>query len=376
MRFAAIVLAVLLCAGTAVADLSTRDGKRWDQGATMTKRSDNAPAELDKLMWMLGTWKVEMSWTPDDTTSVSSNGYAEITFLNRGYGFMERFQGSDFDGQGNDLATLSFVTFNPGAKRWAWGIADSHREDIVVFDGNSGVGGDEVDASIELSNTIRGGGGTTRSEQVLRLRRVAPGQLEMHLEVRSPLPDGNHSVRTQWRRTYSKVSGRGQMLPAGSGVGSAAPDLPAEAREFDFFIGEFDETHWRVQPTGQELNWKQNGTAVRALNGHAVMEHAWFDTDPSLPDAATSIIRIYNQSTRTWECLYFSNRFPSLLYFGGVREGDRMIMHGFDRNTASGPLNYWIFHSIEEEGYAWHFDQSADRGKTWSKVWTIDAKRK
>ena len=120
------------------------------------------------------------------------------------------------------------------------------------------------------------------------------------------------------------------LLAVGAGLGSAAPDLPEEARQFDFLLGEWDAYQDITLPTGQNYKFPSTTTAVRAMNGHAILEFNWYDTDPSLADAATSIIRIYNRAMRRWESLYVTNRFNGQLFFGGVKEGDELILTLFE----------------------------------------------
>ena len=117
-------------------------------------------------------------------------------------------------------------------------------------------------------------------------------------------------------------------------------------------------------------------TAVYALNGHAILEHNWYDVDPNVPDAATTIVRIYNRAMRRWESLYLDNRGHSQLFFGGAKDGDKVILHNFEANTTSPLIPRYVFHDIAKDSYAWYAENSTDRGKTFNQTWGITFARK
>ena len=176
-------------------------------------------------------------------------------------------------------------------------------------------------------------------------------------------------------RRYRKRPSADGFFPVRDDIGLASPDRPAEAAQFDFLLGEFDASHWRQSPQG-EIRWRSNATAVHVLDGHALLEFDWHEMDPSLPDAATSILRVYNRSMRRWESLFLPNRTNSALYFGGVQEGERIVLHPFDAQTGGNPISQWIFFDIGADAYRWKGLRSLDRGQTFSPTWTIDFARK
>jgi hypothetical protein len=175
-------------------------------------------------------------------------------------------------------------------------------------------------------------------------------------------------------RIYTKREAKADFLLA-DGYGVPSPDRADEAGEFDFLIGEWQANHDMTFPNGKQAKWPANATAVYILGGKAVLEFNWFDLDPTLPDAATSIIRLYNRAERRWENLFTTNRGNSLLYFGGVKEGERIVLHGFDTDRTS-PVSHYVFHDIQKDTYRWYGENSTDGGKTFKKFWIIDFQRK
>ena len=358
---AAVALVGVPGAGALAASL---DGKLFDPGVTMTERASGAPAQLEKLAFLVGSWDVTYITVDAEGSAHEASGQAEVTYMNRGHGFMERFRTDDFDGEGHARSSFTFLTFVHGSKVWNLGEADSFSESIALFHGD--FRGD----SLVVKNAVRRRGGQNVVIYRRTLRRTAEGA---ELEEEQSTDFG-----TTWKRSFTKTYTRrmasADLLTVGEGLGSAAPDLPEEARQFDFLLGEKDAFQDITVPTGQNYKFPSTSTAVRAMNGHAILEFNWYDTDPNLPDAATSIIRIYNRAMRRWESLYVTNRFNGQLFFGGVKEGDELILTLFEANRADAPFSRFVFHDIREGGYRWYAERTIDHGETFTKTWLIDVK--
>lgn len=357
-------LAAVLLAGP-VDGAEVRDGKLFDPGVTLTKPAAGAPEALSRLAPFVGAWDLELEVFQGEKT-LRSTGVASVTYMNRGHGLMERTRVADFDGQGHPMATLTFFAVG-GDGVWTASEGNSWTESISVASG-----GFEDDGRLVLHDALRPGGGP----QLLLLRQAYGPKdedgFEMTLEISSDL---GQAWRTAARRVYKRREGAAGFFPVRDDVGLPDPDRPEEAAEFDFLLGEFDATHWLRSPQG-EVRWKSNATAVYALDGHAILEFDGHDQDPSLPDAATSILRLYNRSMRRWESLFLTNRANRPLHFGGVREGERIVLHPFGAQTGSTPLRRWIFFDAREDAYRWKGLVSNDRGKTFAASWSIHFARK
>lgn len=341
-----------------------RDGRIHDPGLAMEQPAEKAPEELAKLVPWLGTWKVEMTvQRPGQEEVLRSEGVGQLSLMNRGHAVMERTRFEDFDAEGHSMATLAFLAVN-GSGTWTAGEGSSWTRAIDLASG--GFDGE----ALVLHDAARPRGGATLLYSRRTYAPIESGGYEMRLDVSSDRGESWNRVVT--RRTVERLEGD---LPVRQDVGLPAPDRPEEAAQFDFLLGEFDATHWLKRPQG-EVRWKSDATAVYALDGHAVLEFDSFDTDPNLPDAATSILRIWNDGMRRWESLFLTNRSNSNLHFGGVREGENIVLRPFDTQVGSGPLSQWIFFAIEDDAYRWKGIRSTDRGETWEPRWTIDFERK
>jgi hypothetical protein len=318
---------------------------------------------LDKVAWMVGHWDVAMtSFAGEESTT--STARADITFMNRGHALMERLHSDDVDG--HELNTLAFLVYNPNLSMWGLGVADSWQENVSVY--NGGFDGDVL----VLRDALRVNGGMLLTYYRLSITKKSDATFETTLEISG---DGDAWTRAI-ARTYTRRDSDDGMFTAGTGYGTPAPDVPAEARQFDFLVGEWTEQHDMKLANGTNPKFAANGTAVYMMNGYCVMEYNWSEADPNLPDAATTVVRIYNRNLRRWECLYCNNRFNGLLYFGGAREGDKIILHQFTNDASAVPISQWVFHDWTKDGYGWYGNTSRDRGATWTKTWIIEGTRK
>ncbi len=359
-------LTFLLTAGLALGQ-TPRDGQRFDPGATMTARSPAAPPALDRMAFFTGQWDVAYQTFQPDGASSTASGFARVTYVNRGHGFLERFHCDDFDGDGHALDTATLLAFNTTAQAWNMGVMNHFTENAALYHGDF-----DGDALV-LKNAVRQGGGATLTHYRATFKHTPPDGFVFDLETSTD--DGNTWTPTL-RKTYTRRAPTDDFMAASSTYGAAAPGLPEEARRFDFLIGTWDALQEIALPNGQTVQFPSITTAVYALNGHAILEYGWYDVDPQWPESATTILRIYNRAMRRWECLYMTNRGNGILYFGGVLEGDRLVLHLFETHTAAPSFSYFVFHDIEPDRYRWYAETTTDRGATFRKTWLIDVTRK
>jgi hypothetical protein len=348
------------------ASSALRDGRRFDPADTMTTRAAGAPEELDQVTWLIGHWAVEFTRHFSADSTWTASGRSDISFMNRGHALMERFHCADFDGAGNERNWLSFLVYNTSLGTWGLGVADSWRENIVLYNG------EYTDDQLTLRNATRLQGNLTLTEFRLVIEPDGNDAFQAMLSATTDGETFNPSVTLQ----YSRLSRDDGLFTAATGLGEAAPDLPEQARQFDFLLGEWDLQNELAFPDGRQARWQAYGTAVRMLNGHCIMEYSSFDTDPNLPDAATTIVRLWNRQMRRWECMYMNNRSNGILHFGGVQESDRIVLHKFDSDASDVPISQWVFHSWKPDSYGWYGNASRDRGRTWNKTWTIEATKR
>jgi hypothetical protein len=360
-------LAIFLLCSAARAQ-PVRDGTLFDAGTTMSERNTRAPAALDSLAYHVGAWDVRLTTHPTDSTTHTASCQARITYANRGFAYMERLHCADFDGQGHELNTLSFLTFNAPQASWRYGIANSFRERIAVYEGSF------EDSTLVLRTAGHPGGSGPVVHKRLTVEKQGTDQFTLRAMTSS---DGGETWTPVFARTYTRRADAVDFMATGQQgtYGIPAPDAPDAARQFDFLIGTWTaDQELQVSPE-RTVQFTSTATAVHALNGYGILEHNWADTDPNFPDAAFSVIRIYNRAMRRWESLYMHNRTNSPLFFGGRKEGDDVVLHYFEIDTGAPNFSYFIFHDIQPDRYSWRADTSTDHGATFSTTWTIEAER-
>ena len=368
-RLALFCAFILVTMSSATSATQLRDGRLFDPGASMTSPASGAPEQTAVIAPLIGQWDVELELYKGDAVH-STTGIAEFTFMNRGHGVMERFHAGDFDGQGHALETIMFMGYSAPNQDWSVGIANSFAENIIVFSN-----GAATDKALSVNTVLRVGGAAALTRYRLTLDGIGEADASRFVMTLSQAPL-DAEFEPVWQRTYKRRQASAEFMVREAGHGSPAPDRVDASAQFDFLVGVWDETQEMKFPNGQTAKWPSSGSAVYTLNGHAIMEFTSYDIDPNLPDAATCIVRIYNRVMRRWECMFVTNRFNNVLYFGGVKEGDDIVLHQFAADNAGGQFSYWIFHDIEADSYGWYANTSRDRGATFDKTWIIKGTRK
>lgn len=344
-----------------------QNGFLFDPGRHMHKPASGAPEELAQLERIWGSWNVEVSTPIRGTRELrSQTGFARFTWMNRGHAMMEQLYleaGEDTA----DVHLMAFHAFAPASSTWGTGEASSDTMAVQVFHGGFEDGSQVLHRAI----TVSGGLGTTLQRRTLSFQE--DGSFVVLLESSTDL---GASYLVDHRRHYTPRSREAFAPLKGISFGASAPSAFPQARQFDFLIGTFDAKHWMKFADGRELQWMVDATAVHTLGGHALLEFSSFDTDPNLPDAATSILRIFNPAQRRWESLYLTNRGNALLHFGGKQEGDSMVLHAFDVDATAPNYSQWIFFNATTDSYQWKALNSSDGGANFNTTWTIDFQRK
>ncbi|MFC2085928.1 hypothetical protein ACFLRO_01805 [Bacteroidota bacterium] len=343
----------------------SRDGKLFDPGVLMTEPSPGAPTELASMQDVVGQWDVDYRAYRADTLYLRGEGKASITFMNRGHSIMERFYCPRCGSEDQDIASIAFLAYNPSAGVWNLGVADGYTESVSV---SSGI---RENGALVLHNAVRHRGGATLTFYRTTYRSDLTG-LRVVIETST---DYQATWDSTVVKTYTRREHDPSFLAPGSEFGHPASNRDAHGHEFDFLIGTFDAQQQLTLPGGQVAKFPSMTTAVYALDGNGILEFNWYDVDQRLPDAATSIVRIYNRAMRRWESLYMTNRGNGALFFGGTKEDDKIVLGFFETDTGAGPIVRFVFHDMKKDEYHWYSESSTDRGEAFTKTWIIDVDR-
>ncbi len=134
---------------------------------------------------------------------------------------------------------------------------------------------------------------------------------------------------------------------------------PPEARQFDFWLGEWDLT-WGDQQRGTNV-------ITSVLNDQVILEN--FDGQPATPFAGMSI-SVFNRRTGQWQQTWVDNEAGYLDFVGEFKDG-QMILQRTAEADGRRFLQRMVWYNIEREQLDWNWERSDDDGETWQVVWKI-----
>jgi len=212
-------------------------------------------------------------------------------------------------------------------------------------------------------------------------------------EVRHPLKssDSAPSGHLRWAAAFLH-SGRTSValavalllhVPAQHTLGAqqqTACSDPA-ARAFDFWIGEWDIQQHFLQRDGTFLELPATTSVERALDGCAILERwrgrvQFFWEEMDAPQEIQGLsVRAYDPRSDTWSIHWMDTRSP---VFGEPYSGRFVDGRGeFLRSSPDRTRTTRITFTRPGDGLVhWELAFSADSGRTWQRLWTMDMRRR
>ncbi|HEV2911884.1 MAG TPA: tetratricopeptide repeat protein [Pyrinomonadaceae bacterium] len=129
-----------------------------------------------------------------------------------------------------------------------------------------------------------------------------------------------------------------------------------EARQFDFWVGE-----WDVQLNGQQVG---TSSVQRILNGCVVFEN-WAS---GLGGTGKSF-NFYDSSTSRWQQTYVDSTGTVLNFYGEYRDNALRYTAETHAKDGSKTLHKLTFFNLGPQRVRQLWEQSTDDGKTWNTVW-------
>ena len=180
-----------------------------------------------------------------------------------------------------------------------------------------------------------------------------------------------------WLLVAFSVAGAGPMARAASGQDfPVAPNLPAEARQFDFWIGEWD-VNLRVR--GDDLSWADRHRATAhiypILSGKAVLE-LW--SEDRVPGIKGFSLRYFDTARGEW-VLWLNwpgaDRSGSTSLSGSFRHGRGEFFGTRTGQDGTETLSRYTFSDITDTSLRWDDAFSTDGGRTWTHGWIMEFSR-
>lgn len=141
------------------------------------------------------------------------------------------------------------------------------------------------------------------------------------------------------------------------------PCRAPEARQFDFWLGEWD------------LTWGEDGrghNSVRTRWDGCVIEEN-FDGAPSMDFKGMSV-STYHPQTKQWQQTWVDSQGGYIHLTGGFADG-RMTLVNQPLTSDGSVLFRMVFYNIQPDSFDWDWDRSEDGGTTWETRWRIHYRR-
>lgn len=151
------------------------------------------------------------------------------------------------------------------------------------------------------------------------------------------------------------------------------PCSSAAARQFDFWLGEWDLT-WPAEQTGGEPGDTGTGTnRLDRLFGDCAIEENFSTSDGRFQGRSLSV---YDEEAGLWRQTWVDSSGGYLVFSGGL-VGDEMELRtaAVERNGES-LVNRMVFSGITTDSLTWHWQGSRDGGQSWNELWTISYTRR
>lgn len=152
----------------------------------------------------------------------------------------------------------------------------------------------------------------------------------------------------------------------------------AEAKQFDFLVGDWDVDAVRYKEDGTPLlKYKAKWTAISLNDGRMIMDD--FKALGPSGQAVSSFVtlRTYSEVTKRWELAGLQALQPSLAseWHGVERDGEMLL-----DATAKLPTGDFVqarirFFNVAPNSFSWESSTSHDRGTSWTKTAELTATR-
>jgi hypothetical protein len=142
---------------------------------------------------------------------------------------------------------------------------------------------------------------------------------------------------------------------------TSMPGAAPAARQFDFWLGEWD------------LTWDGgHGTnSIRSILGGRVIEERFRSADMSLDGISLSV---YDEALDRWQQTWVDSQ-GSYIHLSGGWEGDRMVLRTERLRDGRLVLLRMVFAQITADQLDWSWERSEDAGQSWWPLWQIHYRR-
>ncbi|KAA0226049.1 hypothetical protein EDS67_21025 [candidate division KSB1 bacterium] len=175
------------------------------------------------------------------------------------------------------------------------------------------------------------------------------------------------------------------VAPALAQTGSAFPPAcqSAEARQFDFWLGEWNIVQEILQADGTWLKLDAATKVSRALDGCALLE-SWegkvlfFWEGMKTAELLRGMsVRAYDAEKKKWSLHWMDTRHPQFAVFeGSFANGIGTFLRATTTAQHQPRLTRIMFSEITASSVRWELAISTDAGANWQPLWVMNMQRK
>ena len=146
-----------------------------------------------------------------------------------------------------------------------------------------------------------------------------------------------------------------------------------EARQFDFWLGEWD-LSWPAEQTGGAKGEIATGTnRITKLFGECVIEENFSTSDGAFLGHSASV---FDVRTEQWRQTWVDNMGGYLVFTGGYADHAMELRTEPAERDGQTFIQRMVFSDIAPDSLRWNWQNSTDAGHTWHDVWTITYRRR
>lgn len=154
---------------------------------------------------------------------------------------------------------------------------------------------------------------------------------------------------------------------------SPKPCGSPEARQFDFWLGEWDLSWPAEQSGGTEGETAHGVNRISRLFGDCVIEENFATDDGRFQGHSVSV---YDENVGLWRQTWVDSS-GGYLVFTGSFDGETMSLgtEPVDRGDEI-VVQRMVFSRIRDDSLEWAWQGSRDGGETWNDLWNISYRRR
>lgn len=167
-------------------------------------------------------------------------------------------------------------------------------------------------------------------------------------------------------------------LLVSSGLCSAQSAAPAclspEARQFDFWLGEWELTgRHRLQPDVTQWQETRSTNSIRSVLDGCVTLETFQNLGPTAWSGMS--VSTWNPQSHRWNQTWVDSQGSYITLSGEFADG-RMVLVTPPRASNAALMNRMVYHDIAADSLIWSWELSHDGGRSWAPMWEITYRRK